>query len=144
MTSVVWIVVAVAVVILIAAAVLAARRRPRLRELPDEARGRYADEWRRIEALFVDEPRQAVREADRLAVSIHRERGGEVEGGKLPDDLREARRLASGDTGEEEGDRGLGQTESLRRAMVAYQRIVDGSVGVETRRATEARRPEVS
>lgn len=136
MTAVVWIVVAVIVILAIAAAVLVARR-PRLRALPDESRARFADEWRRVEAVFVDDPRRSVQEADALAVSILRERGARIEDGKAgPDDLRAARDLAR-DSGE------LGHTESLRRAMVAYQRIVDDAVGQSTRRASEARRPEV-
>ena len=136
MTTVVLIVLAVIVVLAIAAALLM-RGRTRLRTLPDESRARYADSWRAVEATFVDDPRRAVRDADGLALAILRERGGRVDDERsLPADLRDARRLAAGD-GE------VGETESLRRAMVAYQRIVDEAVGESTRRASEARRREV-
>lgn len=148
MTSLVWIAVAVIVVIGIIAAVLMSRR-TRLRGLPDESRARYADNWRVIETRFVDHPREAVDEADRLAVSIYRERGARLDDGKrMPQDLEKARELARTGGGDEEhadrGDAELGQTEHLRRAMVAYQRIVDKGVGESTRRASEARRREVT
>jgi hypothetical protein len=143
MTSLVWIVVAVVVIVAIIAAVLLSRR-TRLRTLPDESRVRYADTWRMVETRFVDHPKEAVEDADALAVSIYRERGARVdEGGRMPQELEHARELARLDgqaAGEEDG---LSQTESLRRAMVAYQRIVDGAVGESTRRDSEARRREV-
>ncbi|HEX6487417.1 MAG TPA: hypothetical protein VF137_00890 [Candidatus Dormibacteraeota bacterium] len=145
MTSLVWIVVAVVVIVAIAilGAVLSSRR-PKLRELNDESRARYADTWRMIETRFVDQPRRAVEDADGLAVSIYRERGAHVDGDRrLPDELKRARDLARGDGRSESETDERGHTENLRRAMVAYQRIVDAAVGESTRRASEARRPEV-
>jgi hypothetical protein len=139
MTSLIWIVVAVVVVLAIIAAIVLTRR-PRLRTLPDESRARYADTWRMVETRFVDHPREAVEDADALALSIYRERGGRIDDGHVPQELERARELARSDG---EG-RGLGETENLRRAMVAYQRIVDDAVGQSTRRASEARRKEVA
>ena len=147
MTSLVWIVVAVVVIVAIIAAVLLSRR-TRLRTLPDESRVRYADTWRMIETRFVDHPREAVEDADALAVSIYRERGARVDDGRrMPQELEHARQLSraesgSGSSGSSNGE--LSQTEGLRRAMVAYQRIVDGAVGESTRRDSEARRREVA
>jgi len=137
MTSLVWIVVAVIVIVAIIAAVLLSRRQ-RLRDLPDESRVRYADTWRTIETRFVDHPREAVADADGLALAIYRERGARVdEGRKLPDELERAREHTRN-----EGEEGQ-STEGLRRAMVTYQRIVDDAVGESTRRESEARRREV-
>ena len=138
MTPVVWIVVAVVIVVLAIAAAVLMRRRPRLRDLPDESRARYADQWRVIETRFVDQPREAVQEADAMAVAMYRERGVKVDDGdRVPGEVERARGLAHSD-GE------AGDTERLRRAMVAYQRIVDEAVGERTRRASEARRREVT
>jgi hypothetical protein len=66
-----------------AEAELAARaeRRDRLdiRPLAPAARERYLEEWRRVQARFVDDPVGAVREADSLIQSVMRERGYPVE-----------------------------------------------------------------
>lgn len=143
MTSLVWIVVAVIVIVAIIAAIVISRR-PRLRALPDESRARYADTWRMVETRFVDHPREAVDDADALAVSIYRERGQRVDdGGRMPQELENARGLARAEA-DGSGDSDTTQTEHLRRAMVAYQRIVDEAVGESTRRASEARRREVT
>lgn len=139
----VWIVVAVIVIVAIIAAVLLSRRQ-RLRTLPDQSRVRYADTWRMIETRFVDHPREAVEDADALAVSVLRERGAQVDDGRrMPQELETARELARADGQHRDGEQ-LGETEGLRRAMVAYQRIVDDAVGESTRRDSEARRREVA
>ena len=144
MTSLVWIVVALVVIVAIIAAVLLSRR-TRLRTLPDESRVRYADTWRVIETRFVDHPKEAVEDADALAVSIYRERGAHVDDGRrLPQELEQARELSRVHGSPDGGDGELSQTEGLRRSMVAYQRIVDDAVGVSTRRESEARRREVA
>jgi hypothetical protein len=140
MTSLVWIVVAVVVILAIIAAI-ALTRRPRMRGLPDESRVRYADTWRMIETRFVDHPREAVEDADSMALAILRERGARVDDGRVPRELENARELAHADGAESTE---LNETETLRRAMVAYQRIVDEAVGESTRRASEARRREVA
>lgn len=143
MSSMVWIVVAVIVIVAIIAAVLLSRRQ-RLRTLPDQSRVRYADTWRMIETRFVDHPREAVEDADALAVSVLRERGAQVDDGRrMPQELETARELARADGQHRDGEQ-LGETEGLRRAMVAYQRIVDDAVGESTRRDSEARRREVA
>lgn len=143
MSSLVWIVVALIVIVAIIAAVLLSRR-TRLRTLPDESRVRYADTWRMIETRFVDHPREAVEDADALAVSIYRERGARVDDGRLPQELERARQLSQANGRTDGGDGELSQTEGLRRSMVAYQRIVDDAVGESTRRDSEARRREVA
>src|SRR5205823_8348898 len=121
---VIALIVAVAIV-LIAIAVVIARTvgKTRLRALRDESRDRFARMWPAIEARFIEEPRAAVQEADRVVVMILSERGATLEGHKrMPDELRRARDAAASD----EGRQG---TEGMRRAMVHYKHMVDDAVG---------------
>ncbi|WP_027342250.1 hypothetical protein [Hamadaea tsunoensis] len=41
-----------------------------LRELSPEVKDRYSERWQDVQALFVDEPREAVRQADALVTEI--------------------------------------------------------------------------
>jgi hypothetical protein len=50
-----------------------------LQPLPAEARNRYVDEWRDVQARFVDDPGEAIAEADLLIQRVMRERGYPVE-----------------------------------------------------------------
>src|SRR5262245_1857332 len=50
-----------------------------LRALPREDAERYAGSWRTVQARFVDDPRTAVNEADRLIEEVMRARGYPVE-----------------------------------------------------------------
>lgn len=131
MSNLIWVVIAIAILVLIVVAVVAAMsRRSRLRPLPDAARARYAEAWRTIEARFVDEPQAAVSEADRLVLSVYRERGGRED--DLPGAVREARETArSGDS-----------TEGLRRAMQHYRAAMGDVIGADPRDA--GRRREVA
>ena len=142
------ILVAVVIVGIVAGLVLAMSRRSRLRGLPAESRTRYAQSWQTIETRFIDHPREAVREADRLAVDILSERGARLgESGQVPGDLRAAREAAAVDAGEAggstEGASDGTATEGLRRAMVRYQAIVDDAVGESERRRAESGKMEV-
>jgi FtsZ-interacting cell division protein ZipA len=58
-----------------------ARRRKQLeiRPLSAGARDRYSEEWRQVQSRFVDQPDQAVGDADRLVALVMRERGYPVE-----------------------------------------------------------------
>jgi hypothetical protein len=51
-----------------------------IRDLDPEARNRYAESWRVIQARFVDDPRSALREADILVTTVMGERGYPTEG----------------------------------------------------------------
>src|SRR5579859_7395106 len=117
-TALVLIVIALIAVILIVAMVM---RRSRLRTLDPEARERFASEWHQIETRFIDQPRDAVMAADRLATAVLRERGQRMDDvRRLPEDLRVARVHAASP---EQG------TEGLRIAMTRYQEIIDAAVG---------------
>src|SRR5579859_5416242 len=134
------IVIVVAVAVLIVAGVLAATigRRSRLRSLSGESRRRYAESWKAIQMKFVESPQAAIREADDLAVSILRERGAHMHDDHMPDELRRAREAARAD------ERGGGGTEGMRRAMLAYQGIVDDGLGKSTRKSAGEGRREVA
>lgn len=105
------------------------RQQLEVRPLTREARGHYADEWRRIQARFVDEPAGAVLGADRLVATVMQQRGYPV------DDFDEQADLVSVDhPGVVEHYRrghelflrhraGDASTEDLREAMVAYRAL---------------------
>ena len=132
------IVIAAIVVIAIVAVLARTAGKQRLRGLPDESKDRYAQSWRAIETRFIDDPRGAVQEADKTAVMILSERGGNVaDENHMPEDLRRAR-AAMRDEGGSTTD-----TEGLRRAMQHYKAIVDDAVG-GSRLAPERGRREVA
>jgi hypothetical protein len=136
--SVITIVLAIVVLLIVTGIYLAVRGRasgPRLRSLSNESRSRYAEQWRVIETRFIDHPREAVREADQLAVGILNERGAELHHDRvMPRQLRDARRLSEGRDG----------TDTLHRAMQHYQAIVDDACGKDVREAAERGRLEIA
>ncbi len=101
--------------------------------LSEAARQRYADEWQRVQAQFVDQPEEAVRSADRLVQQAMGERGypvddGDfearaatlsVEHGDVVQDFRQGHDLW------QQYDRGEGSTEDLRQAMVHYRSLFE-------------------
>jgi FtsZ-interacting cell division protein ZipA len=108
---------------------LAARAKRRdeldIRPLPTASRERYLEEWQRVQARFVDDPRGAVQEADTLIQSVMRERGYPVDDfeqraadisvdhPQVVENYRNGHRLSSGDT------------EEQRQAMVHYRALFD-------------------
>lgn len=137
-TALIVLIVVVVAAIVIAGIVLAAtRNRMRLRDLPPESKDRYLRSWQGVEAKFIDNPEDAVRDADKVAVGVLSERGATLHDERsVPDDLRRARQAAASDKGRE-------GTEGLREAMVCYKHIVEDGVG-DTRRMREGHRREVA
>ncbi len=137
-TLVVALIVVVAIVVIAIVAVLARTAgKPRLRSLPDESRDRYARMWQAIETRFIDDPRGAAQEADKVAVMVLSERGANVaETDRVPNDLAKAREALRTPQGDQD-------TEALRRAMVHYKRIVNDAVGSE-RLSRESYRREMA
>ena len=92
---------------------------------------RYGQQWRKVQELFVDDPRRAVTEADRLVGEVMHARGyplGEFE--QRVEDIsvdhagvvmnyRAAREIAHAHA------RGEASTEDLRQAMVHYRALFD-------------------
>lgn len=122
-----------------AEAELAARAERRdtfdIRALAPGARERYAGEWERIQARFVDDPGGAVHEADGLIQSVMSDRGYPVDDfdqraadlsvdhPQVVENYREGHRLARG------AELGNGTTEDLRRAMQHYRALFDELLG---------------
>jgi hypothetical protein len=93
--------------------------------LSDRVRDRYAEEWRQLQARFVDEPEAAVREADELVQRVMSDRGYpvaddferraadvSVDYPDVVENFRDGHRLA-----------GESDTESLRQAMVHFRSL---------------------
>lgn len=110
-------------------------RKLHIQPLAPGARDRYADEWRTVQAAFVDEPSEAVRSADRLVTNVMRDRGYPVDdAGQRVDDLtvehadvvgnyRTARAISL------LNDQGRATTEDLRNAMVSYRLLFGELLG---------------
>lgn len=131
------IVIAAIVVIAIVAVLARGIGNRRLHSLPDESKDRYASSWHEIETRFIDDPRAAVRDADKTAVMVLSERGANVsDESHMPNDLQQARAASR-------GEGGTADTEALRRAMTHYKVIVDDAVG-SSRLATERGRREMA
>jgi hypothetical protein len=120
-----------------------ARRERRVRgfhlnDLPPGARDRYADEWRAVQATFVDDPKRAVTEADRLLNNVMRDRGYPME------DFDQRTADLSVDHGSDvqhyraahdvavKNERGEATTEDLRQAMVDYRSLFESLVDIDT------------
>jgi hypothetical protein len=102
-----------------------------LTPLPDASAARYRDEWASVQRQFVDQPAEAVEQADRLVVQMMRECGYPVDDfDQRADDIsvdhpevaqnyREAHGVAVAQS------RGTADTEELRQAVTSYRRLVD-------------------
>jgi hypothetical protein len=103
-----------------------------IRPLEPEVRQRYADEWRAVQARFVDDPAGSISLADRLVQQVMAERGFEtdvdfdrraadvsVEHAQVVPEYRKAHEIA-----ERHAASGV-DTEELRQAMVHYRAVFD-------------------
>jgi hypothetical protein len=109
-----------------------------IRPLPAGARDRYLDEWRTVQARFVDNPTDAVGDADRLVSQVMRDRGyptddfeqraGDisVDHPHLVDNYRTAHEISVTNR------RGDATTEDLRRAMKHYRALFEELLETET------------
>ena len=110
-----------------------------VRPLPEESRARYAEEWKVVQAEFVDEPSRAVARADSLLQQVMGERGYPVEKfdqrvadlsvdhPKVVENYREGHRLATKSHGHGS------DTEDLRQAMRHYQALFEELVESNSR-----------
>jgi hypothetical protein len=113
--------------------------RLQIRPLSAEDRQRFTDRWRVVQAQFVDDPKAAVTEADRLIGEVMHTRGypvGDFEqrvediSVDHPDvvmNYRAARSIA------EAHARGAATTEDLRQAMVHYRALYADLLGEPAR-----------
>lgn len=105
------------------------REQLEIRPLEPAARERYADRWHGAQERFVDDPAEAVREADRLIQEVMRERGYPVEDfeqraadvsvdhPEVVSNYRAAHGISTAN------ERGKASTEDLRTAMVHYRSL---------------------
>ena len=101
-----------------------------IKPLPQDSRARYSEEWKSIQAEFVDEPSRAVAHADSLLQKVMAERGYPIEKfdqraadlsvdhPKVVENYREGHRLATRSNGD-------AATEDLRQAMRHYRALFD-------------------
>ena len=98
------------------------------------SRSRYADEWERVQARFVDDPEGAVGDADRLVKRVMGERGYPTDDDferRAADvsvdypDVVENYREGHGLWHRYRSSDGDGETEDLRQAMVHFRRLFD-------------------
>jgi len=111
-----------------------------IRPLSSADRGRYDDAWRRVQAEFVDDPKAAITDADRLLGEIMHARGYpvadfeqraadlSVEHADVVENYRTAHAIA------EAHARGEADTEDLRQAMIHYRELFEDLVGEPPRR----------
>jgi Tfp pilus assembly protein PilX len=104
-----------------------------IRPLTATSRARYASQWAAIQQRFVDQPRQAVTEAQRLVVTVMNERGYptedssqimadlSVEHATTLDNYRMAQAISQ--------NASAASTEDLRQAMVHYRALFSDLVG---------------
>lgn len=109
-------------------------KRMHIEELPPGAKNRYTEEWRTVQTRFVDEPKAALANADRLISNVMRDRGYPTEdfdqsvADLSPDhpgvlqDYRTAHNITA------RCERGEVSTEDLRQAMVHYRTLFDDLV----------------
>jgi len=122
-----------------------------IRPLTDTERDSYSEQWRRVQAEFVEKPGTALAYADHLVEGLMRDRGYPVDGferqaGMLSVDLpdvvatyREAHGVL------ERADGGGASTEDLRQALVSYRAVFDELLGQKTDEPVHAGdRPEPS
>ncbi|MEV0563566.1 hypothetical protein [Dactylosporangium sp. NPDC050588] len=98
-----------------------------LKELDPQQRQRYAEQWERMQAHFVEEPEAATREADELVTKVMHERGyptGDfdvrvqdlsVDHAETLGHYREAHEI------NQVNERGQASTEQLRQALMHYR-----------------------
>jgi len=99
--------------------------------LTDHQRDQFADQWHRIQAHFVDDPSESIREADRLVTDVMTARGYpmadfdrraediSVDYPHVVSNYRKAHDIALSHKN------GAASTEDLREALVCYRRLFD-------------------
>lgn len=119
-----------------------ARREQRVKKfelspLPTGARTRYVEEWRAVQTRFVDDPRGAVSEADRLILNVMRDRGYPIETfEQRAADISvnyagDVSHYRAGHALALKNERGEASTEELRQAFVHYRALFDSLLDIK-------------
>jgi hypothetical protein len=113
-------------------------QRLHIKEIPEEQRSKYADQWRIAQVHFVDDPSGAIGEADKLVELVMNARGYpitnfeqqaadvSVDHADVVSNYRAAHKIA--DANRQNG----ATTEELRQAMVHYRALFTDLLGVKT------------
>jgi hypothetical protein len=115
-----------------------------LRPLSQEDADAFTASWRTVQARFVDDPRNAVIEADHLIADVMRARGYPVEdANRRLDDLSVEHahvidHYRKGSDIVERHERGAASTEDLRQAMVHFRAVFDELVAAHHRNVRRA------
>lgn len=109
------------------------RMESEVQPLSEESRRRYDEQWQQVERTFVDDPKKALDDADRVVAEILTERNfptntrqeaseglGVMHPGVV-DDFREAQRTYQDATGAEGG----GDLEKMRQAIQKYRSVYE-------------------
>jgi FtsZ-interacting cell division protein ZipA len=117
-----------------------------IRRLEPAEQTRYAESWQREQALFVDNPRDAVNHADALVQEVMKQRGYpvstfeqnaadlSVDHPRVVENYRLAHEIALRD------GQSRANTEDLRRAMVSYRTLFEDLLEQSIHRPEEVRR----
>jgi FtsZ-interacting cell division protein ZipA len=115
-----------------------------LKSLTPGARDRYIDEWRDVQAQFVDAPADAIAAADHLIQDVMHDRGYPVRAfdqraaDLSVDHADVVTRYRTANLIAMKADRGEATTEDLRRAMTQYRDLFDNLIGAEAAAAARA------
>ncbi len=113
-----------------------------IRPLGHDESGRFAETWRRVQARFVDDPRGAVVDADRVIAEVMQAKGYpmsdfdaraadlSVDHGAVVDHYRAGHAIVG------RHRRGEASTEDLRQAMQHYRALFDDIIEVEEPKQT--------
>lgn len=99
-----------------------------LHPIPPENRDRYRAEWDKVQERFVDEPVEAVAEADRLVNVVVTDLGYPAEGydRQLADlSVRHAHTVKHYRSAHETRERSDASTDDLRTALLSYRKVFD-------------------
>jgi len=107
------------------------RRSLDVRPLSVPARDRYRDQWRSVQSRFVDQPDQAVGEADILVAAVMRERGYPVDDFNDQIDMVAvdhpdvAENYRAAHTIHDRNAERLASTDDLRQALIHYRSLFE-------------------
>ena len=107
-----------------------------VRPLPPEAQRAFVERWRRAQSDFVNDPKGAVEDADRLTTEIMRQRGYPTEGYEQQaadlsvEHAQALEHYRAGHAIAEASRRDRATTEELRQALVHYRALVGELLGV--------------
>jgi hypothetical protein len=114
-------------------------KRMHIEELPAGARDRYTEEWRTVQTRFVDQPQEALKQADALVENVMRDRGYPMNDFEQraadisPDHPQVVENYRAAHGIAQRSETGEATTEDLRQAMVHYRTLFNDLLGTDER-----------